>query len=119
MQTTFLSSARSAAPSINAKTETVKTDGMFKAAYQSRRALMPINGFFQSKDIFGAGKNKQPYAIAMKSGEPFALAALWEDWRAPATGDNIRTFKLLTCEPNPLMATIHNRMPVILAPKTT
>ncbi|WP_352579280.1 SOS response-associated peptidase family protein [Mesorhizobium sp. M0019] len=39
------------------------------------------------------------------------------DWRDPATGDNIRTFTLLTCEPNPLMATIHNPMPVILTPE--
>lgn len=53
-----------------AKSETVKTNGMFKAVYQSRRALMPIDGFFEWKDISGTGKNKQPYAIAMKSGEP-------------------------------------------------
>ncbi|MER8781188.1 SOS response-associated peptidase [Mesorhizobium sp. M0601] len=52
----------------------------------------------------------------MKSGEPFALAALWENWRDPAIGDNIR-FTVLTCEPNPLMATFHNRVPVILAPE--
>jgi putative SOS response-associated peptidase YedK len=101
---------------INAKSETVKTNGMFRAAYKSRRALMPIDGYFEWKDILGTGKNKQPYAIAMKSGEPFALAALWEMWRDPATGDDIRTFTVLTCEPNALMATIHNRMPVILRP---
>jgi putative SOS response-associated peptidase YedK len=52
--------------------------------------------------FLGTGKNKQPYAIAMKSGEPFALAALWENWKDPATGENIRTFTVLTCEPNPL-----------------
>ncbi|MER9669577.1 SOS response-associated peptidase family protein [Mesorhizobium sp. M0203] len=52
----------------------------------------------------------------MKAGEPFALAALWENWRDPAIGDNIR-FTVLTCEPNPLMATFHNRVPVILAPE--
>lgn len=45
-----------------------------------------------------------------------SLAALWENWRDPATGDNVRTFTVLTCEPNAMMATIHNRMPVILAP---
>jgi hypothetical protein len=59
---------------INARSETVKTNGMFKAAYQSRRALMPIDGFFEWKDILGTGKNKQPYAIAMKSGGPFLMA---------------------------------------------
>lgn len=72
---------------INARSEEVKTKASFKAAYQRRRALMPIDGFFEWKDILGNGKDKQPYAIAMKSGEPFALAALWESWKDPATGE--------------------------------
>jgi putative SOS response-associated peptidase YedK len=101
---------------VNARSETVATNGMFRRAYQSRRALMPIDGFFEWKDIYGTGKNKQPYALAMKSGEPFALAAIWETWRYPATGEDIKTFCVLTCEPNSLVATIHDRMPVILHP---
>ena len=77
---------------------------------------MPIYGFFEWKDIYSTGKDKQPYAIAMQSGEPFALAAIWEMWHDPKTEERIRTFCVLTCEPNEMMATIHNRMPVILAP---
>jgi putative SOS response-associated peptidase YedK len=99
---------------VNARSETVATNGLFKHAYQQRRALMPIDGFFEWKDIFGTGKDKQPYAIAMKSGEPFALAAIWEMWRDPKTEEDIKTFTVLTCEPNEMMATIHNRMPVVL-----
>lgn len=87
---------------------------MFKKAYASRRCLIPIDGFFEWKDIFGTGKNKQPYAIAMKSGEPFALAGIWEKWRDPHTGEDIRTFCVVTCPPNEMMATIHDRMPVVL-----
>ena len=101
---------------INARSETVATNGLFKWSYQQRRALMPIDGFFEWKDIYSTGKDKQPYAIAMKSGEPFALAAIWEMWHDPKTEERIRTFCVLTCEPNEMMATIHNRMPVILGP---
>lgn len=101
---------------INAKSETVGTNGMYKHAYRSRRALMPIDGFFEWKAILGE-KAKQPFAIAMKSGEPFALAAIWGAWRDPALGgEERRTFCVLTCVPNEMMATIHNRMPVILHP---
>ena len=50
----------------------------------------------------------------MKDGSPFALAALWETWRDPTTGEDIRTFTVLTCAPNAMMATIHDRMPAIL-----
>lgn len=101
-------------PPINARCETIATNGMFKAAYRSRRCLVPIDGFFEWKDIYGTGKNKQPYAIAMKSGAPFALAGIWETWRDPKTDVDIRTFAIVTCEPNEMMAEIHDRMPVVL-----
>jgi len=98
---------------INARSESVASNGYFKFAYRWRRALMPIDGFFEWRDILGTGKNKQPYAIAMADGTPFCLAAVWETWRSPA-GEDFRTFAVLTCEPNAMMAKIHDRMPVIL-----
>ncbi len=52
----------------------------------------------------------------MKSGEPFALAAIWDSWR-DAQGEEHRTFAVLTCPPNEMIATIHDRMPVILHPE--
>lgn len=89
---------------------------MFKDAYRSRRALMPIDGFFEWKDIFGTGKNKEPYAISMKDDSPFALAAIWEDWRDRQTGEIVKTFAVVTREPNVIMSRIHDCMPVILRP---
>lgn len=53
----------------------------------------------------------------MKSGEPFAMAGIWEEYADKSTGELIRTFAIVTCEPKELMATIHDRMPVILAPE--
>ncbi|MER8409299.1 SOS response-associated peptidase [Mesorhizobium sp. M1307] len=89
---------------------------MFKAAYQSRRALMPIDGFFEWKDIFRHG---QEQTALCRRDEVGRAVRPWRrsGSRDPASGDNIRTFTLLTCEPNPLMATIHIRMPVILTPE--
>ncbi|WP_087001659.1 SOS response-associated peptidase [Rhizobium sullae] len=103
-------------PPINARCEGIAANGMFKSAYRSRRCLVPIDGFFEWKDIFGTGKNKQPYAVAMKSGVPFALAGIWEIRRDPADVD-IRTFAVITCPANEIMAAIHDRMPVILHPE--
>lgn len=103
-------------PPVNARREGIATNGMFKAAYRWRRCLVPIDGYFEWKDIYGNGKNKQPYAIALKTGEPFALAGIWETWRNPETREEIRTFCIITCEPNELMAQIHDRMPVLLHP---
>jgi putative SOS response-associated peptidase YedK len=35
-------------------------------------------------------------------------------WRNAETGEDIRTFCVITCPPNEMMATIHDRMPLIL-----
>ena len=40
--------------------------------------LITITHLFEWKAIKGQ-KTKQPYAISMKSGKPFALAAIWKN----------------------------------------
>jgi putative SOS response-associated peptidase YedK len=57
---------------INAKCETVHTLPMFRDAYHRRRCIVPVDGFFEWKAIWGQ-KAKQPYAVAMKGGSPFQL----------------------------------------------
>lgn len=104
-------------PPINARCEGIATNGMFKEAYRQCRALMPIDGFFEWWDIHQTGKNKQPYAISMQDDKPFALAAIWDEWRDPTTGLKERTFAVVTCAANEMMAKIHDRMPVILHPE--
>lgn len=44
------------------------------------------------------------------------FAGLWETWTDRQTGEEITTCTILTCAPNPLMAELHDRMPVILDP---
>ena len=60
---------------------------------------------------------KQPYAIGMKSGEPFALAGIWENWKRPGSEEWVRTFAIITTNSDELVGTIHDRMPVIIAPE--
>ena len=45
-----------------------------------------------------------------------ALAGLWENWRSPA-GEWVRSFAIVTTEPNALCAELHNRMPMVLGPE--
>jgi putative SOS response-associated peptidase YedK len=100
---------------INAKGETARDLPTFREAYRKRRCIVPVDGFFEWKAIKGQ-KAKQPYAIAMKTGAPFGIAGIWENWKEPASGEWIRTFAILTTDANALVADIHDRMPVILAP---
>jgi putative SOS response-associated peptidase YedK len=100
---------------INAKAETVASLPTFRDAYRRRRCLVPVDSFFEWKSIRGV-KPKRPYAIGKKSGEPFALAGIWENWQRPGTDEWIRTFAIITCPANDLVRPIHDRMPVIVAP---
>jgi putative SOS response-associated peptidase YedK len=99
---------------INARAETVATASAFKKAFQKRRCLVPVDGFFEWEKV---GKEKRPYMIAMLDRQPFALAGLWENWKDPASGEWIRTFTIITTEANKLVAELHDRMPVIIAPQ--
>jgi putative SOS response-associated peptidase YedK len=43
------------------------------------------------------------------------LAGLWDAWRSPA-GESIKSFTIITTTANALLAPMHDRMPVVIAP---
>ena len=97
----------------NARGESVAEKPSFRDAFKRRRCLIPANGFYEWK---AEGKAKQPYYISLKSGEPLAMGGLWESWKMP-DGNILRTTCIITTGPNAVMAPIHDRMPVIVAPE--
>jgi putative SOS response-associated peptidase YedK len=107
----FAKDAKVAWKTINARAETVDTAASYRNAFLKRRCLIVADGFFEWK---AEGKTKTPYAIALASGKPFALAGLWEAWRDPASGAWLRSCAIVTTEANATVGQIHDRMPVIL-----
>jgi putative SOS response-associated peptidase YedK len=98
---------------INAKAEGIGKKPAFREAFRQRRCLVPVDNFYEwAKTSSG----KQPYAIGLKGGGLMGLAGLWETWRSPAS-ERVRSFAIITTEPNELCAASHNRMPAILAPE--
>ena len=97
---------------INARAETLAEKPAFRSAYKYHRCLIFANGFYEWQAQPGT-KTKFPHFIRLKSGVPFAFAGLWEHWQA-ADGSEVRSATIITTEPNELMASLHNRMPVIL-----
>jgi len=100
---------------INAKSETVSTSPTFREAMKRRRCLVPAEWFYEWQKT--DAKAKQPYAIAMRDDSLFAFAGLWEMWKDRAKDQVLETYTILTTDPNELLEPIHNRMPVILAPR--
>jgi len=99
---------------INAKAEGIENRPAFREAFQQRRCLVPVDNFYEWKKT---ATGKQPYALALADRSLMALAGLWETWRSPA-GERVRSLAIITTTPNELCAELHNRMPVVLGPKT-
>ncbi len=59
------------------------------------------------------------WRIVVKHEPLFALAGLWEWWRDRGTPDAhaVHSYTIITTQPNTVMAPIHDRMPVIIAPR--
>ncbi len=110
---------------INARAETAGIRPSFRDAFRARRCLVPVDGFFEWERL---GRRRQPWLFRMREGGPFALAGLFERWRAPPgflgeptagtreTGQ-LETFTILTTEANQVVRRVHDRMPVILHPE--
>ena len=100
---------------INARAESVTSKPAYKRAFVKRRAIVPADGFYEWEKR--NEKQKQPWFIRRRDGEPLAFAGLWEIWHDPKIGDDaprIRTFTIITTEANDLLEPIHERMPVVL-----
>jgi putative SOS response-associated peptidase YedK len=104
---------------INARAEEVATKPAFREALKKRRCLVPADAFYEWAKH--DAKSRQAFAIALKSGEPYAFAGLWESWRPKEKQGEaqkeivpLETFTILTTDANEVLEPIHNRMPVIL-----
>lgn len=90
---------------VNAKAETAHKLPMFRQSFARRRCLVPADWFYEWKKT---PTGKIPYCLRMASGDPMFFAGIWDIWRA-GKEDAIRSFAILTTEPNALAASIHNR----------
>jgi putative SOS response-associated peptidase YedK len=97
---------------INARAETIAEKPAFRTAFQRRRCLIPVDGFYEWKKV---DSKKQPMYIHFRDDRVFAFAGVWERWKPDPDAAPIDSCTILTTRPNPLMADIHDRMPVIIA----
>lgn len=95
---------------INARSEGIEEKAFFRKPFKKQRCLVPASYFFEwmkTKD------NKIPYLIKARDREVFAFAGVY-DVVKDGDGRKIKSFAIITTEPNRVVAKIHNRMPVIL-----
>jgi putative SOS response-associated peptidase YedK len=107
--------SKGAARMINARAETITSSPAFRDAFERRRCIVPVDSFYEWKR---EGAVRQPYRIVASDGRPLALAGLWAGWHDPTTDQVRRTFSIVTTTPNGAIADLHDRMPVILEPRS-
>lgn len=106
---------RGSAPRLlfNARAETIDQRPIFRNAFAGRRCLVPANGFYEWQT--GTGRTKTPRWVSHRDGSPVAFAGIW--YGAQPDEEDRGACIIITTAANPLVAPIHDRMPVILPPE--
>jgi putative SOS response-associated peptidase YedK len=102
---------RAGKPLINARAETLAEKPAFRSLLKTHRCLVPASGFYEWKT---EGRKKIPHYIRLIGDPLFSFAGLYDQWHNPG-GVTVSTYTIITCEANPLVAPLHDRMPVILS----
>lgn len=97
---------------INARAETMGEKPAFRGALKNERCIIPASGYFEW--MTGKDGRKRPYYITLADGRPMALAGLYSTWSGPE-GEEVDTAAIVTVASSVDLASIHDRMPAILA----
>ena len=110
----------------NARSEGIAEKPSFCQAVRRRRCLIPASGYYEWQPIVQPesaprGKPvKQPFYISPTEAPLFAMAGLFEAWRAPGSAADapwLLTCCVITTAASTQLAPIHDRMPVMIAPE--
>ena len=97
---------------INAKSEGIASARTWREPFKKRRCLVPASAFYE----WDKKGEKKPYTVDLANGKMFAFAGLWDAWK-DKDGRWLQSYAIVTTAANELMASIHDRMPVILRPR--
>jgi putative SOS response-associated peptidase YedK len=78
----------------NARSETVAEKPSYRGAWRARRfCLVPMEQFYEP--CWETGKAVK-WSIHRRDEQPFAVAAIWENWTDRETGEIVTSFSMLT-----------------------
>lgn len=105
-----------AARLINARAETARTTRAFRDAFKGARCLVPASGFYEWTAKPGGQKGKVPHWIHPPDDALLTFAGLWARW-GPRGSEGRWSFTILTTSAAPSVSVLHDRMPVVIAPR--
>ncbi len=105
----------------NARAESLAERPMFRSALERRRLIIPADAFYEwQPSPAAAGRRpgrKRPWCFKAADGRLLGLAGLYALWRQGPESEWVTTCTIITTGANALMAPVHDRMPVVLAPE--
>lgn len=127
---------------INARSETISEKPTFRDSFRKRRCIIPMTGYYEWRTVgitdqpagerTGRGPAKRAVYVTRSDGRPMAVAGLWSIWsdrsttstrEGPSANENhegaahLRTCCVVTRDANEMLASVHDRMPVVLEEK--
>lgn len=116
---------------INARSETVSVKPTFRNSFRKRRCIIPMSGYYEWRTVssesmsvpvsHGSPKRapKRAVYVTRRDGRPLAVAGLWSSWADRARSEEhpastLKTCCVMTAQAVGALATVHDRMPVIL-----
>lgn len=100
---------------INIRAESILEKPMLKKGMMKNRCLIPADGFYAWRKV--GKKTSIPYRLVVTDQDLFSFAGIWEEFE-DTDGNELHTFSIITTESNGIVATIHERMPVIFTKET-
>lgn len=95
-----------------ARAETITELPSFSESFRKRRCILPSSEFVQHRTI--GSPRGQAIAFGMADGSQLFAAGIWGAWRDAERGEWIRTFAIITVDPNDMIGSVHDRMPALL-----
>ncbi|MFM9377376.1 SOS response-associated peptidase [Gordonia sp. VNK21] len=108
---------------VNARAETVLNKPAFARSARGKRALIPMDGWYEWRagpPGPGGKPVKVPYYMSPADGSRLFMAGLWSAWRPPAAraaGDDtawVSSATIITTAAVGALAGIHDRMPLVM-----
>ncbi len=95
---------------INIRSESILEKPMLKKGIMKNRCLVPADGFYAWRRL--GKKTSIPYRLVANDQDLFSFAGIWEEFE-DTEGNEQHTFSIITVESTGIVASIHERMPVI------
>jgi putative SOS response-associated peptidase YedK len=85
---------------INARVEGIKNKPVYRKPFRTQRCLVPATGFYEPDKIHYSKPPFPWHYFQLQGGGLFAFAGLYDIWKDPKTGKEIKSYTIITTQAN-------------------